>query len=144
MIGQDHGLHWFEEPSPATHPVSPAIFAGTARPATNFKTLQQHRVSPFQNFGVCQTAIGHMGMHRVAPVKIRTCTRSATQRFVILMRIVAIDEIVHRTLCGGHDAKRTVKRIGDNLRGLDITRNHCGRILRLQHTIIGKNDGDRL
>ena len=59
--------------------------------------------------------------------------RSATQRFVILMRIVAIDEIVHRTLCGGHDAKRTVKRIGDNLRGLDITRNHCGRILRLQH-----------
>ena len=64
-----------------------------------------------------QTAVGHMCMHRVSPIKVRASPRPPAQRFIILIGRIAIKEIIHSALCGGSGA-------GPDFDGTDAVHTH--------------------
>ena len=85
-----------------------AMTAGAAGPVTDLETFQQDGIAPFQHLGVGQAAVRHMRMNRITAIEIGTCARTAAQRLVILIDVVAVDEVVHRTLRRRHHAERAI------------------------------------
>ncbi|MNC28716.1 hypothetical protein D3C75_769370 [compost metagenome] len=84
-----------------------------------------------------------MGLDGGGPVETRPCAGPTGDGFIILTRLVAEGEIVHRSLAGGQDAQRAVKRIHHGLAGLDIARHHGGGIARVQHRAFRHDQFDR-
>src|SRR5918999_2933531 len=94
--------------------------AATARAGPDREALQQHREAPFQHFGVGEAGIGHVRVDATGAVETLARARAAADGFVILVRVIAEGEVVHRALRRTHHAERAVQRVGDALRGLDI------------------------
>ena len=85
-----------------------------------------------------------MGLHGARSVEVRSRTRSPRDRLVVLIRLVAEREVVHRPLRCREHAERAVERVGDRLRRFHIAGDHGGRITRIQHRAFGDHDRDRL
>ena len=69
---------------------------------------------------------------------------TAAYRFVVLVAVVAIENVVHGALRGGQHAQCAVQRIRDSLGNLHVTRHHGSGILGIQHRLIWQNEFYRL
>ena len=105
--------------------------------------LHPHRITPFENFRIRHTRIGHVRLHRITAVESRPGTGPPRNRFVILVDIVTESDIVHRSGTRRHDAERAVERIGDALRCFDIAGDGRGRRVRVQHRAFRDDDRER-
>ena len=70
----------------------------------NRKTVEQHRETPLQHFGIGQARVRHVRLYHARAVKARPRARAAGDGFVILMTLIAESEIVHRALRCAHRA----------------------------------------
>ena len=73
-----------------------------------------------------------MGVHRVGAVMIGPGARAAADGFVVLVGIVAEDEVVHGALGRCQQAERRIERVGNALGDFCVTRNHRRGINRCQ------------
>ncbi len=74
-----------------------------------------------------------MGVHRIAAIGTSRRSRSPTQRLVVLVLLVAPDNVVHRALGRGHDAEGAEERVDDKLRRLDVAGDHRRGVFRADH-----------
>ena len=85
-----------------------------------------------------------MGLNHARAVEIRASARATRDGLVILVGRVAEGEVVHRLLARRQHAERTVERIGDAGRGLDIASHHRRRRSRVEHAALGNDHPQRL
>ena len=85
-----------------------------------------------------------MGLHRVTAVEPRPGAGPAADGFVVLQTRIAESEVVHGALGGGKHPQRTVQRIHDALRGLDVTGGDRGGRPRIEHRAGRDHDLKRL
>ncbi len=113
-------------------------------PLPDRERLEPHRKAPFEHLGIGEPRIGHVRLHDARAVEVRTGAGAARDRLVVLVRVVAEREVVHRPLRGRQHAERAVQRVGDRLRRLDVARDDRGRIARREHRPFGNHDPERL
>ena len=78
------------------------------------------------------------------PSKPGPCAGAAAHGLVVLVRVVAEDDVVHRPLARREHAEGAVERVGHRLAGLGVPGHDGSRILRRQHGALGNDDVDRL
>ncbi len=115
-----------------------------AAAATDREAFNDNREARLQHFRIGQPGVGHVGMHRVAAVVVRSRAAAAANGLVILVALIAEGEVVHRPLRRRLHAERAVERIGDRLRGLDVTGDYRRRIAWVEHRTLRHDDVDRL
>ena len=76
----------------------------------------------------------------LVPSKSGPGARAAGDRLVVLVRVVAEREVVHRALRRREHAERAVQAVGDRLRRLDVAGDDGRRIARAQHRAFGNDD----
>ena len=97
-VGENVGAHRLEEGHRADHAVAAAVRALPARAAADRELVEPHRQPRLEDFRIGQAAVGHVRLHRARPVMIGPGARTAGDRLVILVALVAEGEIVHRPL----------------------------------------------
>ena len=82
-------------------------------------------------------------MHRARAGGLARGPRAAADGFVILQRIVAPDEVVHGALRCGNGLQRAEQCVDQVLRSFDIAGDDRGRVLRVNHRVVGDDDAHR-
>ncbi len=144
VVREDDDLHVLEKADAAQGARTAGVTPGAAAAVADSETLQQHRIAPFQDFGVGEARIGHMRVHRGRAVEVGPGAGAAADRLVVLVTGVAEGDVVHRALACRLHAEGAEQRVGDRLAGLDIAGHHGGRIFRRQHRAFRDDDLDRL
>src|SRR5687768_14936610 len=95
MIREQHSGHRLQEAYATLASVAATMTSCATRAATDAKVLQPHREAPFQDFGVGETRVRHVGLHGRGAVEVRSRAGAARDGFVVLVRAVAEREVVH-------------------------------------------------
>lgn len=103
--------HHFQKPHGAAYSVATAVSSAATGTLPDSEFFHQNRKTDLKYLGIGKTGVRHVRMHRVGAVKIGTGTGAATDRFVILDRLITPDKIVHGALRSGNHAQRAVERI---------------------------------
>ena len=93
---KDGGSHWFEANNSPERAISTSPLSSAATTATDAERFESHRKSPFQHFRIRQTRVGHVRVHSCFAIEAWTCWCAGTDRFIILMMLVAKSKIVLR------------------------------------------------
>ena len=101
----------------------------------DLETLEKHRKARFQHLRIRESRIGHVtlngiGAGKALPLVVDAGAGAAADGLVVLIAIVAPDEVIHGALGGRIDTERAQQRVGDRLADLGITGHHRRRILR--------------
>src|SRR5947208_762244 len=105
MAGQYGGSHVLEKTHATHRAVAAAPPAFTAAAAPYRKVFQQNRKTPFEYLGIGKPRIGHVRMHRIRAVESVAGARAPTDRFVVLIAVIAERKVVHSALRGAHYAE---------------------------------------
>ena len=116
-----------------------ALSAGTG---TDRELIQAHRQSDFQNLRIGQPTVGHVGLHRASPVMVGPGARTARNRLIILVPLVAECEIVHRPLAGRQPTGGSEQGVRHNLARFDIAGDDGRRIGGFEHRAVGHDQFD--
>src|SRR3546814_14784550 len=81
---------------------------------------------------------------RISDWSSDVCSSDLANGLVVLVAVVAVDEVVHGALGRGQHAERAVKCIGDALRDLGVAGDDGGRVLRADHRTLGNDELQRL
>jgi hypothetical protein len=65
----------------------------------------------FQHLGVGGAGVGHVDLHAGRTVETRARAGAACDGLVVLERLIAPDEVVHRPLAARDHAERAIERI---------------------------------
>ena len=142
MAGEQRAIHPLAETDAAMRSVPALPLARAARATADMEILENHGEAEFEDLGIGQARVGHVGVHARRAVPARPGRRTGADRLVILILVVAEGEVVHGALRASHRAERTEEAVRDRLRHLDVTRDHRRRILRRQHRPLGDDDAD--
>ena len=144
MVGQHRELHLLQEPDAAQGAVATPPASGPAAAAIHPEALQHHRIAPLQDLRIGQASIGHVGVHRGGAVVTGTGPRPAADRLVVLVAVVAEQDVVHRPLALRRYSEGAEQGVCDRLAGLHVSGRHRRRVLGGQHRILRDDDADRL
>src|SRR3954467_7985693 len=97
--------------APAAVPAAPV--AAAARSGADLEALEAHREAPLEHLGIGEARIGHVRLHHVGTVEVRSGARAACNSLVVLVALIAEREIVHGALRGREHAERAIERVGD-------------------------------
>ena len=119
------------------------VRALAARSLADRELLEPDWEAGLEDFGVGQAAVGHVRLDRVGPVMAGARARAAGDGLIILIVAAAEREVVHRPLRRRQPAGRREQGVGDNLAGLDVTRNHGCRVSGVEHGPIRHDQPNR-
>ena len=94
----------------------------------------------FEDLGVGEAGISHVGVHGAGAIKTRSRASAAADGFVVLVASVAESEAVHGALGGGHDAKGAEEGVGDALGGFDVAGGDGGGVVGVEERSLGYAD----
>ena len=124
MVGQQRARQRRPEFQPPHRAVAAAVAARAARAAPDRELPHQHREFRLEDLRIGEPRVGHVGLHGIAAVEIRSRAGAAGDGLVVLQPRVAECQVVHRALGGREYTQCAVQRIDDALRGLDVARGH--------------------
>src|SRR5262249_36517538 len=76
MAGKDRAFHPLEETDGTAYAVARVPSPASARVFADVEVFEQHRIAEFQNLGIGEPRIGHVGVHRVGAGKARASRRA--------------------------------------------------------------------
>lgn len=142
-VGQYAQGHRFQKTNTAGDTVTTLMLPLASAVGTDSESIKFYRITPFQNLGIGESRVGHMGMYGISTLKIGTGASATTQGFVILILRIAKGQVVHGALGCRHDPKGAIERIYDVLRCFDIAGNHGSGRYRIQQGLCRDEDGKR-
>src|SRR3546814_15480698 len=80
---------------------------------------------------------------RISDWSSDVCSSDLANGLVVLVAVVAVDEVVHGALGRGQHAERAVKCIGDAMRDLGVAGDDGGRVLRADQRTRGNRSEER-
>ena len=143
VAGQQRAVHFLQEADGAADAVARVPLALAARALADVEVLQHHRIAEFENLRIGETRVGHVRVHGVGAVEAGAGGRAGADRLVVLIRLVAEVEVVHRALRAGERAERAEQAVGHRLAHLDIAGDDGGGIFRRQHRVLRDDEIDR-
>src|SRR4051812_46707864 len=144
MAREDRRGHRLEKAHAAHRAVSAAAAPAAARFGADLEALEAHREAPLEHLGIGEARIGHVRLHYVGAVELRSGARAAGYGLVVLVALVPEREIVHGALRSREHTERAIERVGDALRGLYVSGNHGRGVARPQHGALGNRNAERL
>src|SRR3954469_11141152 len=144
MARENRRGHRLEKAHAAHRAVPAAPVAAAARSGADLEALEAHREAPLEHLGISEARIGHVRLHHVGTVEVRSGARAARNGLVVLVALIPEREIVHGALRGREHAEGAIERVGDALRGLDVPRDHGCGVARTQHAAFWNRNAERL